>query len=170
MEFTFISNIQPATIALTVVIVLVVFVISFWLIIKPPKAPIINLGKNETIEHCCITGGSSGIGLEIAKAVAKNGTNVTILARNVRKLKAAKKTILAEGGGGKVNVISLDLAVSDEKGYNVVSGAVDKIVEEFGAPTMLFNCAGTSLAKPIEVRAGAKRGWSGVRLERSAVV
>jgi NAD(P)-dependent dehydrogenase (short-subunit alcohol dehydrogenase family) len=43
--------------------------------------------------HVVITGGSSGLGLAIAKQYARAGAMVTILARNDAKLAAAKREI-----------------------------------------------------------------------------
>jgi hypothetical protein len=40
--------------------------------------------------HVCVTGGSSGIGLEAARAYLKLGANVSILARNTARLIEAK--------------------------------------------------------------------------------
>jgi len=48
---------------------------------------------NWAASHVVITGGSSGIGLCTALMAVKRGAHVTILARNVEKLKAAQKTL-----------------------------------------------------------------------------
>jgi FlaA1/EpsC-like NDP-sugar epimerase len=48
---------------------------------------------NWATSHVVITGGSSGIGLCTALMTVKRGANVTILARNADKLKAALKQL-----------------------------------------------------------------------------
>ena len=45
--------------------------------------------------HVLITGGSEGIGLEIAKQCAARGAVVTLVARTRSKLDAARATVLA---------------------------------------------------------------------------
>ena len=63
--------------------------------------------------HVIITGGSSGIGLEIAKECYKNGSHVTIIARNQEKLQAAKISIQNSlENGALVQVVSADISGS----------------------------------------------------------
>lgn len=64
--------------------------------------------------HVLITGGSSGIGLELAKEFAKKGGFITLAARNKQKLLEAK-TIVEQhmkGGGERQCVMILPLDVS----------------------------------------------------------
>ena len=55
-------------------------------------------------KHAIITGGSSGIGKEIAKLLAGEGSNISIIARNSRKLEAVvwntPGTLCKQRGGG----------------------------------------------------------------------
>jgi 3-dehydrosphinganine reductase len=44
-------------------------------------------------KHVLITGGSAGLGKSLAIKLAKVGANITILARDAKKLEAAKKEI-----------------------------------------------------------------------------
>eukprot|EP01084_Bolivina_argentea_P131567 232206_1 len=46
-------------------------------------------------KHCIITGGSSGIGLEAAKLLARRGANVTLVARDKTRLEEAIKEVQA---------------------------------------------------------------------------
>src|SRR5262245_32252137 len=55
-----------------------------------------------------ITGGSEGIGLGIAKAFAKNGASVLLVARDEEKLRAAAATL--SSFGAEVKVLSADLS------------------------------------------------------------
>lgn len=61
-----------------------------------------------------VTGGSSGIGLSVAREVAALGAKVTLVARNVERLEKAKQEVesvcaKAEGGGSQVQFFSGEL-------------------------------------------------------------
>lgn len=68
-----------------------------------------------------ITGGSGGIGFELAKLHAKNGDNLILVARSKERLEIIKKD-LEEEYGIKVDVITKDLSLSGstEELYNEV--------------------------------------------------
>ncbi len=55
-----------------------------------------------------VTGGSSGIGLELAKLLAQEGQNIVLVARDQQKLIHAQKTLIALGA--EVQAISMDLS------------------------------------------------------------
>jgi NAD(P)-dependent dehydrogenase (short-subunit alcohol dehydrogenase family) len=63
---------------------------------------------NETIEHCVIIGGSSGIGLATAKRLVGPGMKVTITGRSEEKLKGAWTSL-----GGTVGMAAFDAAKPD---------------------------------------------------------
>jgi len=46
-----------------------------------------------TLQHVYITGGSQGLGLELAKLVAQKGAHVSIVARTQSKLDSALKEL-----------------------------------------------------------------------------
>ncbi len=56
-----------------------------------------------------ITGGSSGIGFELARVFAKNGYSLVLIAKDSKKLEIASKEIEKEFGA-KVKIISKDLS------------------------------------------------------------
>ena len=64
-----------------------------------------------------VTGGSSGIGKEVAKICAKRGARVVIAARNKEKLAAAKAEIEAAAAPrpAAVETVSVDLTKSFEE-------------------------------------------------------
>ncbi|TIT82420.1 MAG: SDR family NAD(P)-dependent oxidoreductase, partial [Mesorhizobium sp.] len=64
---------------------------------------------SETIEHCVIIGGSSGIGLATAKRLVSPTMKVTITGRNEEKLKSAWKSL-----GGTVGKAAFDATEPDE--------------------------------------------------------
>jgi len=66
--------------------------------------------------HVIITGGSSGIGLECAKLLVSQGSNVTIIARDQQKLTVAKQEInsVKKSQDVKVESFSADIGNSEE--------------------------------------------------------
>jgi NAD(P)-dependent dehydrogenase (short-subunit alcohol dehydrogenase family) len=89
-----------------------------------------------------VTGGSSGIGQEMARALALAGARVVLVARDKVRLVVAADTMRA--AGGEVAWVAADLAVRDE-----VSRAADEAAAAFGWPDILVNCAGVNLRPPL---------------------
>eukprot|EP01036_Dinobryon_divergens_P028584 gene28584-37549_t len=85
-------------------------------------------------KHVVITGGSSGIGLEIAREYLTRGSKVTIIARNKSKLDDAKVS-LQSTNSGLLQTVSVDVGESQE----VVTAAFEKIVQSFGEVDILVN-------------------------------
>ncbi|KAI7754173.1 hypothetical protein M8C21_012591, partial [Ambrosia artemisiifolia] len=69
--------------------------------------------------HVFITGGSSGIGLAIARQAVAEGARVTILARDVNRLEQAKASIRASTG------IEVDILSADVRDFEAVKKAVE---------------------------------------------
>ena len=82
-----------------------------------------------------VTGASSGLGVQFAKALADNGAIVVLVARRADRLKALKDEI--EGKGGKALAIQAD--VTDQA---AVARAFDAAEKAFGTVTILVNNAG----------------------------
>ncbi len=88
-----------------------------------------------------ITGSSSGIGLDIARAFLDRGSNVVLNARNADKLRAA-----AEKLGHPERVAEVPGSIADRgTGEAMVRAAV----ERFGSVDVLVNNAGAFGAKPF---------------------
>jgi NAD(P)-dependent dehydrogenase (short-subunit alcohol dehydrogenase family) len=82
-----------------------------------------------------VTGGSRGIGLAVAKALAAEGADVALLARDKAALEAARETVAAASG-------RLVLAVSADTGDDEsVRAAVRTVVERLGGVDILVNAA-----------------------------
>lgn len=95
-------------------------------------------------KHVLVTGGSSGIGKAIAVLAAKQGANVTILARNKLKLEEAKTEIQEHiQPGCRVQCYSVDLSAE----YQAVEKAVREAEEKGGPVYMVINSAGTSVSR-----------------------
>lgn len=96
-----------------------------------------------------VTGGSSGIGKCVAIIAAKYGANVTIIARNVQRLEAAKNEILLACENKdvqRVEYLSLDIGAN----YGNVEKALTDLERTMGPIYMLVNCAGTATSGKIE--------------------
>ena len=89
-----------------------------------------------------VTGGSSGIGAEMAAALARAGARVVLVARDPERLGAAAASVRA--CGGQAASVSADLASRVE-----LARAADEAEQAFGPPDILVNCAGINLRPPL---------------------
>jgi NAD(P)-dependent dehydrogenase (short-subunit alcohol dehydrogenase family) len=90
-----------------------------------------------------VTGGSRGLGLEIATGLGEAGASVAITARRESWLTTAEDELSALG----INTLPLVCDVSDA---NQVRAAVERTLKEFGRIDVLVNNAGISWAAPAE--------------------
>ncbi len=89
-----------------------------------------------------VTGGNGGIGLGIARGLARAGASVVILGRNAAKCREAERRIVEESGASAL-VITADLALPKD-----VDRAVAETLNEFDRIDILFNNAGINIRKP----------------------
>lgn len=90
-----------------------------------------------------VTGGSRGLGLALAKGLARHGANVITLAREETTLQAAKSEI--EGEGGRCHTFVFDLHNVDK-----IPDLFDRIVRAAGPVDILVNSAGINKRGPAE--------------------
>ena len=90
-----------------------------------------------------VTGGSRGLGLDIATALGEAGASLAITARREEGLKAAQATL--EGRG--ITCFATTCDVSNEA---QVTSTVAAVVERFGHVDILFNNAGIAWGAPVE--------------------
>jgi len=88
-----------------------------------------------------VTGASSGIGLDVAKALLNKGENVVINGRDPQKLTAAAKAL---GSPDRLVAVAGDIGNRDT-GEALVRAAVDR----FGQVDLLVNNAGTFASTPF---------------------
>ena len=86
-----------------------------------------------------ITGGSSGIGLAMARRLLEYGSSVTLLARDQQKLNDAKSSLLSINPGYGVNTISADVTDADS-----LRALLSYHKDQRGTPDFLINCAGVA--------------------------
>jgi 3-dehydrosphinganine reductase len=97
--------------------------------------------KAFTGKHALITGGSSGIGLALARKLAASGANIAILARRPDALQAACLEIEKYRQSTNQYVAAISANVSDR---DQVSSAIEDHIQAYGAPDYLFNSAGVA--------------------------
>lgn len=90
-----------------------------------------------------ITGGSTGIGAEIALGFAREGSKVAVCARGAANLEALKERFKAEGL--EVLTYVCDVAVNAE-----LKAFTEAIVAEFGQLDVFINNAGIDIRKPFD--------------------
>lgn len=93
---------------------------------------------------CIITGGASGIGLQIAKRYIADGARVAIADL---KLDAAQKTADELTATGRGKAMAVEMNVTDEKQVNE---GVARVVEEWGGVDVLVSNAGIQIVHPIQ--------------------
>jgi len=99
-------------------------------------------------KHVVVTGGSSGIGLHVAKEYLQRGANVTIVGRDKRKLTNAIIELqnFCKLPSQKIIPCSLDVSSNEE----TVAVSLNECVSELGPIDVLVNCAGSSIAGKFE--------------------
>ena len=90
-----------------------------------------------------VSGASSGLGQQMALALARQRAELAILARRVERLEEFRPKLI-KAGAQKVVVYRCD--VTDTDNINTVAKAVEK---EFGKVDILLNCAGASKDKGV---------------------
>jgi 3-dehydrosphinganine reductase len=111
--------------------------------VDPAPRAVINGGKMEFYQGklVLITGGSSGIGLALAKGIAARGGNVAILARTKEMLDLAETEIKKYRleSGQKIIKIVADITQPEK-----LTAILEKFKTESGIPDIVINSAGVA--------------------------
>ena len=107
---------------------------------------------NDTLKGrtALITGGGTGIGLEIATTYARLGASVMLLGRNEERVQAAARSI--EESGGRAAALKTDV-----RNYEEVNAAVQATIERFGTLDILINNAAGNFVCPTSEL--SPNGW-----------
>ena len=112
---------------------------------RPPLVPQLfapRHGVEIAGKRILVTGASSGIGEAGARALARAGAHVIVVARRGELLDAVVARVAAEGGAA--TAFACDLSDLDE-----VDALVAKVDERFGGVDVLINNAGRSIRRPL---------------------
>ncbi|TVQ28967.1 MAG: SDR family oxidoreductase [Geminicoccaceae bacterium] len=92
--------------------------------------------------HAAIVGGSSGIGLEIARGYRAVGARVSVVGRDPQKLRAVD----AEFGGTAAKPAAY---AGDMRDLAAIRAMADRLEADHGAIDVLVACQGTTVIKPV---------------------
>ena len=95
-----------------------------------------------TARAALITGGSSGIGLAIARALGEDGYGITLSARRPDKLEQAAETLRGEG-------IDIEAAPANMAEEGDIAALVERHRQRYGRLDVLVNNAGVGIGGPI---------------------
>src|ERR1700733_3678822 len=104
----------------------------------PPTNPFSLTGKT-----ALITGGSRGLGLQIAEALGDHGARLIISSRKAAELEAARDHLRARG-------IDVDFIAADNARDEDIQRLADQSVAQLGRVDILVNNAGATWAAPAE--------------------
>ena len=90
-----------------------------------------------------VSGGSMGLGLQMAIGLAEMGANLMLCARKLERSEAAARELRKHG----VEALALECDVKDKA---TIDHVVEKTLARFGRIDILINSAGTSWGAPVE--------------------
>ena len=109
--------------------------------------------KHPLLQHAVITGGSSGIGLCVAIALADRGCrHITLLARKKAQLNEAKRMVEEAAAKSAKSTVTVRVVSVDVTDFSSLQKEVKELCgnSKPGPPTLLFNCAGYAIPKAFE--------------------
>ena len=119
-------------------------VATFWMCFGEPRAPKwLAAAEGRSRAHVLITGGSEGLGKELAFAAAARGADVAIVARTEGKLRAAAEELSARLSAGVANAGRVHAVTGDVTSGESMARAVSNAEAAVGGPvTCVVCCAG----------------------------
>lgn len=104
---------------------------------------------------CLVTGATSGIGLETARALAGRGATVVVLSRSGERCEAAVRAIREQTGNAAVELLVADLSAQAE-----VRRAAEEFHQRFLRLDVLVNNAGAAFLKRRTSVDGIEMTWA----------
>jgi 3-dehydrosphinganine reductase len=86
-----------------------------------------------------ITGGSSGIGLALAKEFVRHNAKVILISSNENKLMTARASITGINPHAVIDTVAADIAIDKQ-----ADAAINTIGSKYGTIDVMINCAGIS--------------------------
>jgi retinol dehydrogenase-12 len=105
--------------------------------------------------NALITGGTDGIGKEVARSLLAQGFSVIIVGRDQRKGEAALAELQAGGGAGQVQLVLADLSLMAN-----VSKLAATVRERFSHLDALVHSAGVILTKRVITSENLEQTWA----------
>lgn len=104
--------------------------------------------SSRTVKNIVITGANSGVGLETAKGLYRDGHNIIFGSRNQQRNQEAESEIKKTGGKGTVKSFSLDLSKRQS-----VDDFADFVKKNYDVIDILINNAGLVMpqSKPKQI-------------------
>ena len=91
-----------------------------------------------------VTGASTGLGVQMARALANQGANIVCIARRQNLIDEVAAQLKEEFG---VEAVGIRCDITDTDNVNA---AIDQVMEKFGRIDILINNAGTGAVAPAE--------------------
>jgi 3-dehydrosphinganine reductase len=113
--------------------------LDFWHLSKITEKFMTLKYSNYLNQHAIVTGGSSGIGKAVAKLLAQQGANLTLIARDHPKLLQAQREIAT----AKLNQTQqINIATADVADRASITSVLDEAIANLGTPILLITSAG----------------------------
>jgi len=90
-------------------------------------------------QHAIITGGSSGIGKAVARLLAEQGVNISLIARDRHKLEQAREEISTVTVNSQQKILTF---MADVAAQESISTAIQQAIATLGTPELLITSAG----------------------------
>ncbi|SSC67858.1 SDR family oxidoreductase [Ciceribacter selenitireducens] len=103
--------------------------------------------------HVVITGGSSGIGLAVARQYLARAARVTLIGRSRERLEAARALLVSETGRSADDIFIASLDVADDA---AVQAALSAVEADVGPCDILVTSAGMVAPAPFDALSGAE--------------
>ncbi len=104
---------------------------------------------------CLITGANSGIGYEMALALADHGAAVVLWCRDTQKAEAAREKIIRESGNTNIDLILADMGELD-----AIRAGAAAFMQKHQKLHVLINNAGLMMSAKLKSSSGFEKMWA----------